>query len=231
MNTVIIVLDSVGWDLFCKCNVPNMRSLGEPHQAFSSGLWTVPSFAEILKGQLPRCLNKSCYHNKIIKRSAFFLDNIPGKLYFFTANGWLIEPYSYIKHPKFVWKYFKPEDSGWKSEEMIQEILNLTGDYLVIMHVMETHSPYKYKEQFYSSIGEEYLKKMTKEDLERLKQRQIKSVEYIDKIIKPLIDMKLELVITADHGENFELGKFGHDQSYPVEKNLYVPIISNVKNE
>jgi len=98
-NQIILVLDSVGYDVFIEADLPNLKSVGEVHQAISQGFWTLPAVASITAGSLPYCKHEGCWHRKLLK-PCFNIFKEKEKegytTYVYTSNGWvyfLLKPY------------------------------------------------------------------------------------------------------------------------------------------
>jgi len=168
---LVVVLDSVGYRTFLKANIPNMKSVGEVHLAYSHGSWTLPSFASMFVGIFPACSIQNCYHRRLINPEPFFLRK--NKAVVFTSNPW-VEILAKSLGAKVI-----PIES---TKDVLNH--NVDGD-IVFVHVMETHF-----------IGDE----PWSEEI------QIKRLESIDKVIGRLIGKFNRVLITSDHGENFEGG-------------------------
>ncbi|MCK5605879.1 hypothetical protein KAR91_28540, partial [Candidatus Pacearchaeota archaeon] len=113
------------------------------------------------------------------------------------------------------------------------------------IHFEDTHSPYECKgnggEGSTNWRIDEILKyncgraEIEPEYFEYLKKRQIETIEHMDKVLKPLIDMESTLIITSDHSDVFGLGEtkegkcryFGHDNT-KFHELLEVPLLIRV---
>jgi hypothetical protein len=192
-----------------KCNVPNIKSLN-PHPAKSYGRTTRASVAALLGGFLPTCLVPNCYHNRIKLENPFFLTDLKKKteIFLYVPNGWIME---FLKPfmPGWLWnKMVFYNKNGFNSEEMIKDFLNKKPEnYFAYFHIMETHPP------FFTGTGE-------CPRGEEFTETRRKAVEYVDKIIKPLIEIDGNVIVTSDHA-------LGHN-AYNYESGLDVFIATNL---
>jgi len=224
--TTLIVLDSVGYDLFCEAFAKNLERIGEVHPAFSDGSYTVPSMAAILTGKLPLCTIPKCLHQELLAMphgNPFFLEDqaevMPVHIY--TSNPWLYPDLKRRAQNRFSINFHYYEHS-----ECIKEIVNdvLTkDDTFTIIHVMETHAPYT------TWFGETRWGDQEPPEIARKYQR--RALEYVDENLEPLIDRGGNIIVTADHSEIFTSDhKFGHFPPVFTPGLFRVPIISsNVK--
>lgn len=185
---IVVCLEAMTYDYLKDCNVPNIKSLGI-HPATSFGGTTRASVAAMLGGFMPICQIKGCCRNEALRRWTYvwFLTDYfkANKLYLHIPNGWILE----LIEP-FIRADLKPKIQKWMAyhdtKDMIDDFLsrNIKGGYYAFFHVMETHSPY-YPDR---------------RGIEDPKERRKAAVEYVDRILKPLIDLDTDdLVITADH--------------------------------
>ena len=199
---IVIVFDSVGYKTFMKANLPNMKSIGEVHLAYSYASWTLPSFASMFVGAFPACSIPNCKHHNIAEHNPFYLKN--NNFIVFTDNPWI----------QVLAKSFKAVVVNTHNVADVTKYIYGNGfRYLgkaynnAFIHVMETHFRGK---------------KIWTEEV------QIKELEKVDKIIKPILSLNNKIVITADHGENFGEGeKHGNFDGVFREYIYEVPIISS----
>lgn len=188
---VIVVIEYLSYDYLQKCNTPNIDSL-DPHPAWSQGSTTRASVAAILGGFLPICAVKGCYHQKLFNKWTYpyTLTDYREKnaLFLYVPNGWVLELLeSYIRPD------LKPLIQKWLSyhdtRDMINDFLSRKEKrdgkgYYAYFHVMETHPPYYPEER----------------GIEDREERRKAAVEYVDRILKPLIDLDCDdLIVTSDH--------------------------------
>lgn len=186
---IIVCLENANYNYLKTLNVPNIKSLGM-HPACAFGGTTRASVAAMLGGFMPICQIEGCWHKEAFKRwpyvwylTDYFKAN---KLFLYIPNGWILE----LIEP-FIRPDLKPKIQKWlayhDSRDMINDFLSrkLKGGYFAYFHIMETHSPY-YPD---------------KRGIEDNAERRKAAFEYVDRIIKPLIDLDVDdLVVTADHG-------------------------------
>lgn len=220
---LLIILDSIGYDLFNEVQPENMMKIGELHKAHSHGCWTLPSITTFFAGILPTCTIENCYHNKIFEAHPYFVEEITRNKYVYisTSNGWMWKQMLSINR---VGYYPKTYDYSQCTPEIVQDILNRNKNitYFHMMLLMETHQPYAIqKNQTFN----------TWDNMKILKQRQITALKHLDKTLKPILTPEYNIIITADHGENFEKGNYGHKTKQYRPKLTEVPLISNWKPE
>jgi len=203
MRTIMICIECLEHDFLMKCNAPNIKSL-DPHPAKSYGRTTRAAVGALLGGFLPTCTIPNCFHNKIRLESPFFLTDLKRKtnLFLYMPNGWFME---FLKPfmPNWLWDmmvYFNR--NGFDSRKMIEDFLSRKPtNYFAYFHIMETHPP------FFDGTGP---CPKGKEFVETRK----RAVEYVDKIIKPLIDLDCNLIVTSDHAMGH--GMFEHETAWNV---------------
>jgi len=188
MRLIMIVIECLSYEFLMKCDCPNIKSL-DPHPAKSYGRTTRAAVGALLGGILPTCLVPGCFHNRIRLQNPFFLTDMrKTNLYLYMPNGWFME---FLKAfmPDWLWKkmlYYNVH--GFNSKEMIDDFLSrVPEDYFAYFHIMETHPP------FFDGTDTELPKR---EGVMNVRKR---AVEYVDKIIKPLIDLDCNLIVTSDH--------------------------------
>jgi len=219
---VLVVLESVGYDLFMEVQPNNIMSLGEVHKAYSHGCWTLPSMIAIWTGHLPTCSIRTCYHHELLQPNPFFMEELTKTryVYLYTANGWLT-PFMYeVRRSGYFPKLY---DNHACVQEIISSILSTTvAPFFALTLLTETHTPYNTeKEQTFKDT----------KDMDELRERQIKALEYLDEQLEPLIKGNFNLIITSDHGENFELGNYGHQLKEFRPKLMEVPLVSRWRKE
>jgi len=118
-------------------------------------------------------------------------------------NGWFME---FLKPfmPKWQWDMMVHYNKhGFDSKKMIEDFINRKPDnYFAYFHIMETHPP------FFDGTDTSLPKREGREKVRR------RAVEYVDKIIKPLIDLDCNLIVTADHALGH--GMFEHNVAWDV---------------
>ncbi len=175
---LVIVLDSVSYETFMKANCPNMKSVGIVHKALSHGSWTLPSFASMLVNIFPACTVKGCKHRELIKPDIFYTKH--NRVAVLTNNPW-IEMLAKGMGTHVV----RVTNTFWAVVKTHDLFSNLKFD-VVFIHVMETHF---------------------QKDKEWSEEIQIYWLEKVDECLYNALNLADEVIITADHGENFGEGE------------------------
>jgi len=192
-RTIFICIECLEYDFLMKCNAPNIKSL-DVHPAKSWGATSRASIACLLAGILPECEYKNCYHNEIRHKIAnpFFLTDLKRKgvpTFLYCSNGWgmeLIKPFT----PKDIWEMLvRQNEQGFDDEELVNDFLSRDPEsmdkYFAYFHFMWTHSPFWNGKKGDPINWDPNVRKET--------------VEAIDKLIKPLLDLDAFIVVTSDH--------------------------------
>lgn len=242
----LIVMDSVGHEQFQKAKTPNMDNGGFKNfsPAYSGATWTIPSVVHMMTGRLPfhdgrERLFPSCYW---LPRH---FHELGGSAHYLAAVG---IPTHIIK---YEWDTFHFPPRGERdAESIINKALFVIENFpnprkFFYLHFEDTHSPYECKgnggEGSTNWRIDEILKyncgkaEIEPEYFEYLKKRQVETIEFMDKALKPLIDIESTMVITSDHSDVFGLGRvkdrvfryFGHDNTMFHEL-LEVPLLVRV---
>ncbi len=238
-TVILAVMDSVGHEQFQKAKTPNMDKGGFTNfsPAYAGATWTIPSVVHMMTGRLPlyggrEQILPSCYW--LPKR----FHDWGGSTHYIAAVG---IPTHIIK---YCWDTFDFPDRGERyAENLINKALNIMKEFptkrkFFYIHFEDTHSPYECKGNGGEGSTDWRIKEILKynsrtaeiepEYFEYLKKRQIETIEHMDKVLKPLIDMESTLIITSDHSDCF--GKchyFGHDNSR-IHKLLEVPLLVRI---
>jgi len=224
----LVVLDSVGYKLFCEANTPNLDSIGEIHLAYSDSRITPGSFASLLSGRLPICSIPGCYHNTLFKErnNPFFLEKMAEKrtVYVYTSNPWvqllLRRHRRHRRHPRIKIKTY---DTNAYVKNVVKEVKDQKVPYFTIIHVMETHYPYATERIV------EWPLDLDSVSPQVWRERQIQALEYVDKTLGFLREME-RVIVTSDHSEIFgEDQTYLHDPPFFSAEIFHVPIISNLK--
>lgn len=219
---VLIVLDSVGYERFMKAQISNFKSLGEVHKAYAHGSWTLPSMAAMFAGYLPTCSIENCFHNSLLSGySPFFLEHLTRTryVYVYSANGWIWKLMLSVNVPGYFPRTY---DYNECAHEIVEDLTAKKEPFFALMLLTETHQPYT------TEKGQKF---ETYDDLEELKRRQTHALEHLDKVLEPILkDSTYNVIVTADHGENFEKGYYGHQLKVFRPKLLEVPLVSRWKN-
>ena len=223
MRELVIVFDSVRYDLFMEANAPNLKSLGKVHRAYSHGSWTRPSMSSLLSGYLPSCPEvKNPWEPQWIMLK--FVEG--GRRVFYNSNAWM-----HNVHPLDGVERYYPDP--YSAQSMVGDVLEeVEGLSLAVFLFMETHIAYSYREEDTSEIFRRVWRYNQGEEdpllVSEMWNRQKKAVDYLDNLIKPLLDLEdTRIVFTSDHGELFgEHHRLGHDPTLPFDVKLFeVPLI------
>lgn len=214
-NKIIICLECLDYEYLKQCNTPNIDSL-TPHPALSYGATTRASVPAILGGMLPICKIQGCPHVEQAKKmvDALLLTKYytKGHLFLYVPNGWVYELLKAYMTPEFREKWWfwhnhhHLQPTKLMIEDFLQRLPKLKKPYFAYFHCMETHPP------FYPPGEVKYYPAGSAEWWRRRK----KAVEYVDKIIKPLLEVDCDdLVVTADHN-------IRHDVPHPDGLNVFI---------
>ncbi len=67
-NQILIVFDSLRWDVFKSAHIPFLRSLGNWKKAYTQGTYTLPAHMSFFVGKLPQTLIEEDYYDAFAKR-------------------------------------------------------------------------------------------------------------------------------------------------------------------
>jgi hypothetical protein len=183
----------------------------------------------MFSGYLPYSEYGQLFQPSWVYLSKQMLNETDLETFFINSNAWVgnLQPRSYKEY-----KYYESH----KCEDMVIKCLQLMQmypDVFISLLFTETHGPYDLPEE-----DEETTKKVIKKfkDFnhgvtntapELAGVRQVETIEYLDKKIKPLLDLADRVIFTSDHGDLMgEEHKIGHDPTFPQHKKLYeVPLI------
>ena len=154
-----------------------LGGLGEVHLAYSHGSWTLPSIASMLVGIFPACSVPGCKHRSLIRPDPLLPRRANAVVY--TSNPWVE-----LLAPGLGARVVRVR----RTADAIRRLGAARGSDLVFVHVMETHF----------RGGEPWSEEI-----------QIERLESVDGALMEIIGRLApeELVVTADHGENFGPGE------------------------
>jgi len=245
MKRVVMMLDSCRYDVYVSANTRLWtQHLGKAKKGVSACNHTLPSFVVITNyNRIPRPDN--CNINPYFKKRLNFLHECKKngtKIFMATDNPHLHPVNEPVKAmlPVFdKFKYFTPDYESGQAIFDWAGNLHLGNNYYLILWLGETHSPYNCgddktrnwldlakRANSYSAGGNT----ITQKELNYLKDRQRKAVEYLHKISWPVLkkfvdDKGVTIIITADHGESFgENHRYGHGNDiHPAQ--FTVPLV------
>ncbi len=194
MRLIICVIECLEYDYLMKCNAPNIKSLN-PHPSWSFGRTTRASVPAILGGLIPECIYRDCIHNKIRKRlvNPFFLTDLKRKgipTFLFIANGWAMEFLLFFMPSWLRDEMIKQNKHGFNDEWNVRKACELArkhDKFFIYLHMMSTHP------SFFNGMDPDLPRR---EGFDNVRRR---AVEYVDKLIKPVIDLDADIIITSDH--------------------------------
>ncbi len=68
-NQVLIVFDSLRWDIFQESRAPFLKGLGNWKKAFTPGTYTLPAHMSFFAGKLPHTLDETEYYDTVATRT------------------------------------------------------------------------------------------------------------------------------------------------------------------
>jgi len=227
MKTLLVVLDSVRYDVFLEASTPNLDSLGNVVEAYAHGTWTRPSMTSVLSGYLPTSALGQPFKPSWVMLSREVFHEREVRAWFLNSNAWVhnMAPRAYTE------KWYPEPWSGPRMVEDARKILKAFENVFVALLLTETHGPYNYRkdipyEEFVNKV-KAYNGGVDNDAPEEARERSMKAVEYVDGLLKPLLDVAEGIVVTSDHGELMgEHHLIGHDPSMPFHPVLLrVPLI------
>ena len=229
MRILLIVLDSVRYDIFLEADTPNFDSLGRAVEAYSHGTWTRPSMASMLSGYLPTSELGQPFKPSWVMLSREVFHERELEAYFLNSNAWAhrLAPRAYRE----LW-YPEPFSADLMVEDALK-ILRNRDECFVAMLFTETHGPYNYRPEVeYRELVEAtkaFNRGVDNGAPKMARMASMKAIEYIDWVAKPLLDQADFIIVTSDHGElmgDDGIHKIGHDPSMPFHPALVrVPLI------
>jgi len=220
---VIVVFEMLDYDYLQKCNTPNIDSLN-PYPAWSYGATTRASVLAILGGFLPQPAIEDHPNTGLFNKwtDPYTLTNYKNvnALFLYVPNGWiteLLEPFIRPDLKRLVMKWHTYHDT----RDMINDFLKrkekrgIEGlekpGYYAYFHILETHDPFYPEERGIVGYDE----------------RRKASVEYCDRILKPLIDLEEidDLIILSDHNGGGLQTSWHANEAAEVAGNKYDAIL------
>lgn len=200
INYLLVILDSVGYDVFVKAKANNLKRT-TVKAVHSPACWTLPSLVSYL-WSYPPIGEQRLFDWDPPKWAPEEFQNRGYLTAFFSGNPFVS---MYMEGLRRKFNVFC--DLGKKNciNEMIEKCLDFAKPpFFHVLHVMETHVPYYDGSTEYPKIYSYDPEVLAKVDVEKAVQQQIRSVEYVDKKLGKLFDMlpkPLAVIVTADHGE------------------------------
>lgn len=225
IRDLLIILDSVRYDRFMEA-ASNLKR-GEVYRAYAHGTWTRPSVSSMLSGYLPQSEAGQPYVPSWVMLSPFMFHNREVPAWFLNANAWMHDmgPRRYEE----VW-YPDPYSAPKIGEDALG-LMEGHNEYFIVMLLTETHGPYKYEADedvaSISMLWKAYNKGEDNDAPRIAAERSRKAIEYLDKLLDPLLNLPDRLIVTSDHGDlHGENHLIGHDPSFKFHiKLLEVPLV------
>jgi len=227
LKNLLIIFDSVRYDRFIEAETPVIDSLGEAVEAWSHGTWTRPSVVSMLSGYLPQSELGQPYKPSWLMLGPQVFHDRWAPAWFLNGNAWVknLNPRNYEDR-------FYPEP--FSAEEMVRDavkIMESYNEFFIVMLFVETHIPYSFDPQEDTSetvqLFKDYNNHVDNSAPIVAAERSRKAVEYLDRIIEPLLDYPDRIIFTSDHGDLMgEHHKIGHDPTMPFHPALIsVPLV------
>jgi membrane-anchored protein YejM (alkaline phosphatase superfamily) len=250
-NFLLITLDSCRWDTFNNARAPCLKSKGNFMKAYAQGTYTLPSHISMFTGIFPNTAEAVPYYNRF-KKSLFRkpINDSPvdafvvlpadsediissmGKMGYETFGCGAMEWFkNTILHSKFDAFNHTGINIEKQLEWTLEKIKKIKKPFFSFINIGETHEPYKIENVIPSSLSRARMRSFSNEGfLHADYENQIKSIEYIDRKLKPFFDKvqylqdnRTIVIVCADHGECFgEDGLYGHGFYHP--KVMEVPL-------
>lgn len=185
-NYLLIMLESVRYDVFMKSDAPNIKSLGTVEKVYSPTCWTVPAFVSLFI--IPSYIG----HKNILPFGPFSPEWVPSQFQkegyytvFLTSNPW-IKAFEVLFAKGFDEFIFYKENHHALPEQIEDSLERMNRQpFFHVIHVLETHINGGYSLE--------------------------KQAEFIG-----LVDQKLaklfrntprgtRVIVTSDHGESSEV--------------------------
>lgn len=224
-NILFICLDSCRYDTFKKAETPNTDKIGRTKKAYSYASWTIPSIIGYMMGYPPMDNGGGSLfppHDVQSMKFApqYYRDELGYKTIWASSNAFITQydkmtNCSLSNNFNYFLSYLRRPLK--KTHEIMKDLAELVKEtekpVFMMTLLMCTHKPYHDEENIW------------KPDLHNINSNfnnQVKSIEYADRSIKPLIqsfkdkDNDTQVTITSDHGEQWGPYVVGHNPSNRV---------------
>lgn len=225
MRDLLIILDSVRYDVFVKSHCPELKR-GRLYKAYSHGTWTRPSVTSMLSGYLPQSDFGQIYKPSWVMCGSGMFHDMDTPAFFLNANAWMhnMAPAEY----KEKW-YPDP----YSAPRMIKDAgLIMNDEFFVAMLLVETHFPYNFTDENTQEIEKlfsDYNNGIDNEAPRIAAERQSKAVSYLSNLLEPILDIPDRVIITSDHGDimgDDGIHRIGHDPTFKFHiKLVEVPLV------
>ena len=253
-SVLLITLDSCRYDVFMAARVTALKSIGRVYRAMAPAHFTLPSHAAIFGGFTPGCADlKEPYVNpKYAKFFKLIGPGVPGQAADFAMlpgrniiDGFKRIGYRTIGCGGVGW--FRPdtlsgrsltldfEDFFWGGRTWAlpaqlafiqRKLAEAAGPAFVFLNVGETHVPYAYEGCDWDVKVNPCAPFGANNDADECRRRQTACVEYVDRLLSPLIRAfeNSTIIACSDHGDCWgEAGLWEHSVFH--EKIFEVPLM------
>jgi len=217
MNHLLLIFDSVRYDVFMKSSAVNLKRIAPCRLGLSHGSWTIPSMASVLMGYLPQ----SSYGQPF--QPYYLFDQFKNRGYttfLLDSNGLL----SFFRSSKGLDNYIFFNEI----EKLINYLNELLGKEMVFVLAFFSSTHISYGDRSLDLLIHRFNQG---EDISGLTERamdaQIKAINETDKKLESILDRKgLQIYFFSDHGELFgENHCLGHNPKFPFHPALLqVPV-------
>ena len=252
-NNILLVFDSLRYDILESANLPFLKSLGTWKKALAQASWTLPAHMSFWMGKLPQALDDTEYYDTTPVRGGgrrnyqlWGLAAPPGskcKARMFVPGANIIEGFGKVGYKTVgtgAVPWFNPKTPAGKYlTESFKHFKYFEGDSFRSAarqvpwargQVIDSDKPYFLFINFGETHHPYALPGQPKTnpygDKNHCRNGQRKAIEYLDQQVEKLLEglKSYNLVITADHGECMgEDGLWGHSFSHP--KVMEIPML------
>ncbi len=253
-SVLLLTLDSCRYDVLESANVPALKSIGRLYKAMAPAHYTLPAHTSIFAGFTPGCaeLHEPYVNPKYAKFFKLIGPGVPGKAEDFVilpgrniVDGFKRLGYQTIGCGGVGW--FRPDTlSGrvltvdfdrffwggrtWALPAQLQfihrNLLESKGPNFVFLNVGETHVPYYHEGADWDVKHNPCVPFGENNDAAECRRRQTICLEYVDRLVAPLIRAfsTSTIICCADHGDCWgEDGLWEHSVFHP--KVFEVPLL------
>lgn len=246
-SVLLITIDSCRYDVFEAAEVPSLKSIGRLYKAMSPAHYTLPSHASIFGGFTPGCaeLAEPYVNPKYAKIFRLTGLGIPGKASDFAmltgrniVDGFKRLGYQTAGAGGVGW--FRPDTLPGRALSMdfahffwggrtwalpaqldflSRHLMNPTRPVFAFLNIGETHVPYAFEGCPWDIHHNPCVPFGLENDAAECRRRQAACLQYIDRLIAPLLDAFGEstIVACADHGDCWgEDGLWEHSVFHPA---------------
>lgn len=253
-SILLITVDSCRYDVFASACLPNLRSIGPLHRAQAPAHFTLPSHAAIFAGFTPGCaeLAEPYLNPKYAKIFRLIGPGVPGKAQEFATlpgrniiDGFKRIGYRAIGAGGVGW--FRPDTLSGRSlsvdfdeffwggrtwalpaqlEFLQARLADSERPVFAFLNIGETHVPYYFEGCGWDLKRNPCTPFARDNDAAECCRRQTLCVEYVDRLLAPLIAAfsNSTIIACADHGDCWgEDGLWEHSVFHP--KIFEVPLL------